>query len=95
MFLSVTVIKRPVTTILFTAGILVFGYIPFQNMGVDLYPEIEFPTVSIASTLPGAHPEMMDSDVTVTATVGTLLPVVRRSRVPGSKQPPGPPGCCS
>ncbi len=36
MFLSDTAIKRPVTTILFTAGILIFGYIAFQNMGVDL-----------------------------------------------------------
>ena len=64
MFLSDTAIKRPVTTILFTVGIFIFGYIAFQNMGVDLYPEIEFPTVSISSTLRGADPEIMDSDVT-------------------------------
>lgn len=64
MFLSDTAIKRPVTVILFTAGILIFGYIAFQNMGVDLYPEIEFPTVSVSSRLPGADPEIMDSDVT-------------------------------
>ena len=64
MFLSDTSIKRPVTVILFTAGILIFGYIAFQNMGVDLYPEIEFPTVSVSSILPGADPEIMDSDVT-------------------------------
>ena len=64
MFLSDTAIKRPVTTILFTAGILIFGYLAFQNMGVDLYPEIEFPTVSVSSMLPGADPEIMDSDVT-------------------------------
>ena len=53
MFLSDTAIKRPVTTILFTVGIFIFGFIAFQNMGVDLYPEIEFPTVSISSTLRG------------------------------------------
>ena len=64
MFLSDTAIKRPVTVILFTAGILIFGYIAFQNMGVDLYPEIEFPAVSVSSRLPGADPEIMDSDVT-------------------------------
>ena len=64
MFLSDTAIKRPVTVLLFTAGILIFGYIAFQNMGVDLYPEIEFPTVSVSSSLPGADPEIMDSDVT-------------------------------
>jgi HAE1 family hydrophobic/amphiphilic exporter-1 len=64
MFLSDTAIKRPVTVLLGTAGILIFGYIAFQNMGVDLYPEIEFPTVSVMSILPGADPEIMDSDVT-------------------------------
>ncbi|MEE8347988.1 MAG: efflux RND transporter permease subunit [Acidobacteriota bacterium] len=64
MFLSDTAIKRPVTVILFTAGTFIFGFLAFQNMGVDLYPEIEFPTVSVSSILPGADPEIMDSDVT-------------------------------
>ena len=64
MVLSDTAIRRPVTTILFTAGILIFGYIAFSGMGVDLFPEVELPTVSVTSTLPGADPEIMDSDVT-------------------------------
>lgn len=64
MFLSDTAIGRPVTTILFTAGLLIFGFIAFTNMGVDLFPEIDLPTVTVTSTLPGADPEIMDSDVT-------------------------------
>ena len=64
MFLSDTAIKRPVTVLLFTAGTFIFGFLAFQNMGVDLYPEIDFATVSVMSMLPGADPEIMDSDVT-------------------------------
>jgi hydrophobic/amphiphilic exporter-1 (mainly G- bacteria), HAE1 family len=64
MFISDTAIRRPVTTLMFTAGLLIFGYIAFTRMGVDLFPEIEFPVVTVTSFLPGADPEIMDSDVT-------------------------------
>jgi hydrophobic/amphiphilic exporter-1 (mainly G- bacteria), HAE1 family len=64
MFISDTAIRRPVTTLMFTAALLIFGYIAFTRMGVDLFPEIEFPVVTVTSFLPGADPEIMDSDVT-------------------------------
>jgi hydrophobic/amphiphilic exporter-1 (mainly G- bacteria), HAE1 family len=64
MFLSDTAIKRPVSTLLFTSGILIFGYVAFTGMGVDLFPEVELPTVTVTSILPGADPEIMDLDVT-------------------------------
>jgi len=64
MLMSDTAIKRPVTTILFTAATLIFGYFALTGMGVDLFPEVEFPTVTVRSVLVGADPEIMDSDVT-------------------------------
>ena len=64
MFLSDTSIRRPVTTLLFTGAIIFFGYIAFENMGVDLFPEVELPTVSVTSVLIGADPEIIDEDVT-------------------------------
>ena len=64
MLISDIAIRRPVTTLLLTGGLLVFGYFAFQNMGVDLFPEVEFPTVTVTATLEGADPEIMDSDVT-------------------------------
>lgn len=64
MILSETAIRKPVTTLLLTGAVLFFGYSAFQNMGVDLFPEVEFPTVTVISILPGADPEIMDSDVT-------------------------------
>lgn len=64
MILSDTAVRRPVTTLLATAGILIFGYLAFRGMGVDLFPEVELPTVTVISVLPGADPEIMDADVT-------------------------------
>jgi HAE1 family hydrophobic/amphiphilic exporter-1 len=63
MVLSDTAIRRPVTVILFTLGVLAFGYMSLQGMGVDLFPEVDFPIVTVTATLPGADPEIMDSDV--------------------------------
>ncbi|MCX5772561.1 MAG: efflux RND transporter permease subunit, partial [Candidatus Hydrogenedentes bacterium] len=64
MIMSDTAIKKPVTVILFTAATLIFGYFALMGMGVDLFPEVEFPTVTVSSVLRGADPDIMDSDVT-------------------------------
>lgn len=46
-------------------GVLVLmGIIAYDRMGVDRFPRIEFPMVSITTVLPGANPEVMDSNVT-------------------------------
>jgi HAE1 family hydrophobic/amphiphilic exporter-1 len=59
-------IKRPVTTITLMSALLVFGYMAFSRMGVDLFPEVEFPIVTVTTTLPGASPDVMDQEVTNT-----------------------------
>ena len=46
------------------AAILVFGIISRQRMGVELYPNVDFPNVSILTTLQGASPETMETEVT-------------------------------
>jgi len=48
------------------AALLVFGYLAFSRMGVDLFPEVEFPVVTVTTTLPGASPDVMDQEVTNT-----------------------------
>lgn len=64
MIISDTAIRRPVTTILLTVALIIFGYFALRDMGVDLFPEVDFPTVTVTATLEGADPEIMDSDVT-------------------------------
>lgn len=63
MILSDTAIRRPVTTVLFTLVFIFFGYMGFRSMGVDLFPEVEFPVVTVSASLPGADPEIMDQNV--------------------------------
>ncbi len=63
MIVSDTSIRRPVAVILLTVALMVFGVVSLNNMGVDLYPEIDFPIVAVMATLQGADAELMDSDV--------------------------------
>ncbi|MGW8321816.1 MAG: efflux RND transporter permease subunit, partial [Thermodesulfobacteriota bacterium] len=64
MLLSDTAIRRPVTTLIAMAAMIIFGWIAFQNMGLDLFPEVDFPYVTVTTTLIGASPEVIDMDVT-------------------------------
>lgn len=57
-------IKRSVTTLTLTGAIIIFGLFGFRSMGVDLFPEIDLPVVSVFTVLPGASPEVMDQNVT-------------------------------
>lgn len=64
MFLSDTAIKRPVFTTMIIIAIMVFGAISYFELGVDLYPRVEMPTITIVSVLPGADPETIETTVT-------------------------------
>lgn len=64
MLIADVSIRRPVTTLTVMAAILIFGWLAFKGMGVDLYPEVDFPVVTVTTTLEGASPEIMDKDVT-------------------------------
>jgi HAE1 family hydrophobic/amphiphilic exporter-1 len=56
-------IKRPVMTTLVMAGILVFGLAAYRNLPVSDLPSIDYPTISVNASLPGASPETMASSV--------------------------------
>jgi HAE1 family hydrophobic/amphiphilic exporter-1 len=64
MFLSDTSVKRPVVATIITLAIVFFGILGYQRVGIDLYPQVDFPMVTITTTLFGAAPEVMDTDVT-------------------------------
>jgi len=64
MILSNIAIKRPVFATMVIATIIVFGIISFREIGIDLFPRVEFPVVSIVSVLPGADPETVETTVT-------------------------------
>jgi multidrug efflux pump len=76
MSLTSTFIERPVATTLATIAITLGGILAYFELPVSPLPQVDFPTVSVSASLPGASPE------TMAATVATPL---ERSlgRIPG------------
>ena len=63
MNLSVPFIHRPVGTTLLTIAITLAGAIGYFMLPVSPLPEVEFPTIEVSASLPGANPETMASSV--------------------------------
>nr|WP_242678194.1 efflux RND transporter permease subunit [Neochlamydia sp. AcF84] len=57
-------IKRPTFISMITFGLVIFGLLAYKELGVDLYPKIDFPIITIISSLPGADPESIEKTVT-------------------------------
>jgi HAE1 family hydrophobic/amphiphilic exporter-1 len=56
-------IRRPVLTTLLMAAILLFGVMAYQRLPVNDLPNVDFPTIQVSASLPGASPETMASAV--------------------------------
>jgi HAE1 family hydrophobic/amphiphilic exporter-1 len=56
-------VRRPVMTTLVMVGVLVFGIVGYRNLPVASLPNVDFPTISVSASLPGASPETMASAV--------------------------------
>jgi multidrug efflux pump len=67
MNLSALFIDRPVATTLLTIGVALAGFLGFGLLPVSPLPQVDFPTISVQASLPGASPE------TMAATVATPL----------------------
>src|SRR3954467_2870964 len=63
MNLSQLFIKRPVTTTLIQLAIIIFGVFAYRALPVSDLPPIDFPTVQVNASLPGASPETMAAAV--------------------------------
>src|SRR5471030_537694 len=56
-------VRRPVLTTLLTIGIALAGIVSFGLLPVSPLPQVDFPTISISASLPGASPEVMAATV--------------------------------
>ena len=56
-------IKRPVMTTLVMLAILLFGIMAYRRLPVSDLPNVDFPTIQVSASLPGASPETMASAV--------------------------------
>lgn len=63
MNLSLPFIRRPVMTTLLTVFILLAGILGYRLLPVNNLPNVDFPTISVSASLPGASPETMAASV--------------------------------
>jgi hydrophobe/amphiphile efflux-1 (HAE1) family protein len=63
MNISAIFIRRPVATILMAVAIIIAGAMAFRALPVASLPQVDFATITVATNLPGASPEVMASSV--------------------------------
>jgi len=63
MNISAPFIRRPVATTLLTTGITLVGAIAFNVLPVSPLPQVDFPTISVSASLPGASPDITASSI--------------------------------
>ncbi|MFH1024890.1 MAG: efflux RND transporter permease subunit [Planctomycetota bacterium] len=64
MLISNIAIRRPIFTAMVISALMVFGAVSLFRLGVDLFPKVDFPVITIVTALPGADPETMEMRVT-------------------------------
>src|SRR6185312_710337 len=64
MTISDICIKRPVFTWVLVAIPVVLGLVAYNELGVDLFPDVDFPVCTVTTVLPGASVEEMETTVT-------------------------------
>ncbi len=57
-------IRRPVFATMMNLFLVVLGWFSFQEIGVDQFPNVELPVITVTTTLSGASPEEMETSVT-------------------------------
>ena len=87
MTLPRTAIRRFVLAFMVNALIVLFGIIAYGRIGVDHFPQIDFPMVSVTTALPGANPDIVDASVTnlIETSVNSVpgIDYIRSSSSPG------------
>lgn len=71
-------IHRHIFTLMVSLVLILFGVISFLRLGLDRFPKVDFPMVSVVTTMRGADPEIVDENIT-----DTIEEVV--NQVPGVK----------
>jgi HAE1 family hydrophobic/amphiphilic exporter-1 len=56
-------IRRPVLATVMIGTLVVFGLAAYGDIGVDLFPNVEFPIVTVTAIYPGADPESVETKV--------------------------------
>ena len=72
-------LRHPVLAVMLMLALVVLGFFSWQRLGVEEYPDVEFPYVVIATDYPGATPEVVETEVTrrIEEAVNTVAGVKR------------------
>lgn len=67
-------VNRPITILMLFIGLILIGLISFQNLGLDLLPDLSFPMSAIMVSYPGVAPQEIENMVTIPLeeAVGTI-----------------------
>ena len=83
-------VKRPVFATMLILSLVVVGMFSFLSLGVDLFPKIDFPTITVTVLNPGASPEEVETEITdkVEEAVNTISGIdeLRSTSVEGISQ---------
>ena len=63
MNIAALFVRRPVMTALVMIGFLIFGIVAYRLLPVNALPNVDFPTIQVSASLPGASPDTMASAV--------------------------------
>lgn len=83
-------VKRPVFATMLILSLVVVGVFSFFSLGVDLFPKIDFPTLTVTVVNPGASPEEIETEITekIEEAVNTVSGIdeLRSSSIEGISQ---------
>src|SRR5919112_3175921 len=83
-------VRRPVFATMLILSLTVVGAFSFMGLGVDLFPKIDFPTITVSVVNPGASPREIETEITdkVEAAVNTISGIdeLRSTSVEGVSQ---------
>ena len=83
-------VKRPVFATMLILSLVVVGAFSFMSLGVDLFPKIDFPTLTVTVINPGASPEEIETEITekVEEAVNTISGIdeLRSSSIEGASR---------
>lgn len=89
-WLAEVCVKRPVFATMLIFSLVVVGTFSFFSLGLDLFPKIDFPTITVTVINPGASPEEIETEITekVEEAVNTISGIdeLRSSSVEGLSQ---------
>ena len=89
-WLAEVCVKRPVFATMLILSLVVVGTFSFFRLGVDLFPKVDFPTITVTVVNPGASPQEIETEVTdkIEEAVNTISGIdeLRSSSIEGISQ---------